>query len=455
MRGLHLGDRRLDCRLMRLVEALAAQPTASVPQACGDWAATKGAYRLWDSPRVKPEAIRAPHEQSTLQRIEGHSAVLVVQDTTNLDFTHHPATTGLGYLDASTHQGLKVHSALAVSVEGLPLGLVHQEVWTRDPEELGKHHTRRQRETREKESQRWLTGVKASQEAIDERIGVIVVADREADIYDLFAQPRRARVDILVRAAHNRRVTHEARYLWDAIRQSPKRGTLALTLRRKDGKPSREARLAIRYETMSILPPRNRRKRASLQPVSVQVILAEEEEPPPDVKPVSWLLLTTLPLNSFQDATRCLQWYAYRWLIERYHYVLKSGCRVEHLQLENGDRLQRALATYCIVAWRLLWLTYEARQKPSAPCDTVLETHEWQSLYCTIHKTHVPPATAPTLRDAVHWTARLGGFLDRRADGEPGVKTIWRGLIRLHDIADTWRLLHADSQLDPGLMGKA
>jgi len=384
-----------------------------------------------------------------LKRIEGRSTVLVVQDTTNLDFTHHPATEGLGYLDAATHRGLKVHSALAVSIEGVPLGLVHQEVWARDPEGLGKRHTRRRRETREKESQRWLTVVKASQEAINEEIQVIVVADREADIYDLFAEPRREKVDILIRAAHNRRVLHEARYLWDALRESPKRGTLKVTLRRKGGKPSREARLTIRYETMSIVPPRHHRRRASLQPIVVQAISAQEEEPPPGITPVSWLLLTTLPVNSVQDAIRCLEWYAYRWLIERYHYILKSGCRVEELQLRNADRLQRALATYCVVSWRLLWLTYEARKKPNAPCDVVLETHEWQSLYCTIHKTHIPPSVPPTLHQAVHWIARLGGFLGRRADGEPGVKTIWRGIMRLHDITATWQLLHADSQLDP------
>jgi len=443
LRYAQLGDARLNRRLVRLVEDLAAQPTASVPQACGDWAATKGAYRFWDSPRVKLEAIGAAHRQSTIERLRRHSTILVLQDTTDLDFTHHPVTQGLGPLDHPTHQGLKVHSALTASTQGVPLGLIHQEVWARDPEAVGKRHRRRQRETKDKESQRWLTAQAAGQEAVPEGIRGIAIADREADIYDLFAAPRQPGVHLLIRAAHNRRVSHEARYLWDAIRQSPVRGQLTIELRRKEDQPPRQATLTVRYTTLAIHPPRHHRRRASLRPIPLQVILAEEENPPPGVTPLCWLLLTTLPVTTFEEAVQCVRWYSYRWLVERYHFVLKSGCRLEELQLEKAERIQRALATYCIVAWRLLWLTYEARQNPDAPCDTVLEAHEWQALSCTIHKTPIPPTASPTLHEAVRWIAQLGGFLGRKHDGEPGVKTIWRGLRRLHDIAATWELLHS------------
>jgi hypothetical protein len=136
-----------------------------------------------------------------------------------------------------------------------------------------------------------------------------------------------------------------------------------------------------------------------------------------------------------------LRWYSYRWLIERYHYVLKSGCRLEQLQLESAERIHRALATYSIVAWRLLWITYLARYHPDCPADTVLETQEWQALYCTIHNTPLPPESPPPLHTCVRWIARLGGFLGRKHDGEPGVKTIWQGLRRLHDITQTWLLV--------------
>lgn len=445
LQHVELGDTRLNRRLMRLVDDLAAHPTASVPQASGSWAATKGAYRFWDSKRVKAEAIRSAHRQRTVKRFKGHSTVLVLQDTTDLDFTNHPATKGLGHLDHSTRQGLKVHSALTVSTQGVPLGLIHQKVWARNPKSMGKRHLRRQLETKKKESQRWLSALRASQEAIPEGIGVITIADREADIYDLFATDRRPGSNLLIRASHNRRVSHEARYLWEAIRQSPLKGQLTVELRRKDDQPPRKATLTVRYTTLSIHPPRNRKRRASLKPIEVQVILVEEESPPPGVLPVCWLLLTTLSVTTFEEALQCIRWYSYRWLVERYHFVLKSGCRLEELQLEKAIRLKRALATYCIVAWRLLWLTYEARRNPDVSCDEVLEAHEWQALYCMIHKTSIPPATPPTLHDAVGWIARLGGFLGRKHDGEPGVKVIWRGLRRLHDIAATWELLHLPS----------
>lgn len=182
--------------------------------------------------------------------------------------------------------------------------------------------------------------------------------------------------------------------------------------------------------------------------MKLQVVLAEEENPPFDVSPISWLLLTTLEINEFDSAGRCVKWYTFRWLIERYHYVLKSGCGIEELQLETARRINMALATYSIVAWRLLWLTIEARSNPDLPCDRILEACEWQSLCATINNNPIPPKNPPSLQEAVRMIATLGGFLGRKGDGQPGVKTIWRGLRRLHDIAATWKLLHSTSQAD-------
>jgi hypothetical protein len=152
--------------------------------------------------------------------------------------------------------------------------------------------------------------------------------------------------------------------------------------------------------------------------------------------------LTNRPVNTFEEAQQCVRWYGLRWLVERYHFVLKSGCCIEARQLETNERLERCLGVYAIVAWRLLWLTYQARQTPHAPCTVALETYEWQALYCYIHRTSTPPAEPPSLHQVVRWIAQLGGFLGRKGDGEPGVKVLWRGWQRLHDIAETWRLSH-------------
>ena len=441
LRHVELGDARLNRRLVHTVGALSARPNGSISEVFdGNWADIKGIYRFWDSDRVSPDAIGDAHTQSTLERLEGHKVVLAIQDTTSFDFTHHPATKGLGPLEHPFLRGLSMHSVLLATPQRVPLGIIHREVWARDPKTVGKRHRRRQLETKDKESQRWLTALKVTQELVPEDATVITIADREADIYDLLALPRRARHELLIRATHDRRVNHQAGKLWKAIEQSPVRGEVTIRLKRKDNKPARKATLTIRYETLEVRPPAYREKREALKPISIQVVLAQEEDPPQNVAPVKWLLYTTLPVNTFQDAVQCVELYSCRWLIERFHFVLKSGCNLEKLQLQEAQRIEKALATYCIVAWQLLWLTYEARQNPDISCDGVLASHEWQSLYCTVHKTSMPPDKPPTLREAVRWIAKLGGFIGRRRDGEPGVKTIWRGLRRLHDISETWKL---------------
>lgn len=447
LRYVQLGDARLNRRLMKMVEDLSSHPESSVPQACGDWASTKAAYGFWKNDKVEPEAINQAHKHSTVERLSSHDTVLNLQDTTDLNFTGHGKKQGMGYLDHPAAKGLKVHSCLAVSTQGVPQGLIHQQVWARDPKTIGKKHNRSKLKTKDKESQRWLDTLTASQDAIPADKQVITIADREADIYDLFALPRREGSHLLIRMSHNRRVesigSHEARYLWEAVRESPILGEVTIDIGRRGDQPARKATLTMRIAQLSICPPANRPDKSSLSSIPVYMVLAEEDVAPSGVKPVCWLLLATFPVETFDDAIRCLRYYSYRWLIERYHFVLKSGCGLEKLQLETGDRIHRALATYTIVAWRLLWLTYEARHAPDSPCDKVLETYQWQALYCYSHKTSVPPVTPPSLHEAVVMIAKLGGFLARKSDGEPGVKTIWRGLCRLHDIASTWKLLHA------------
>jgi hypothetical protein len=438
---IDLGDGRRNKRLIRIVEDLSAQPDSSVAQASGSVAATKAAYNLWKSPYIQADDIRASHRASTIERIKKNEIVLAIQDTTNIDLTSHPATTGVGYLDHRKSSGLKVHSTLAVSSNGVPLGIIEQQVWAREPENLGIAKKRRQRETKQKESQRWLEGLENTQNLIPPSIKVITIGDSEADIFDLFSLKRRENSHLLIRGTHNRKVDHCAKYLHLAIRQIQASGTLTVEVKRSPEHSARLAKLTIRFASFDIQVPSHHIGRLQLKPVRLQVILVTEENPPPATNPIIWLLITSLEINSLEDAAKCVQWYSSRWLIERYHYTLKSGCGIEKLQLSTARRLNMALATYTIVAWRLLWLTYQARVNPDLPCDAVLELNEWQSLCATIHNNPIPPEKPPSLHDAVRMIATLGGFLGRKSDGEPGVKTIWRGLRRLHDIAATWQLL--------------
>lgn len=207
----NLGDARRNKRLIRIVEDLATQPASSVPQACGNIAATSAAYDFWKSPYFQPRDIRKAHTASTIERIKEHQEILAIQDTTNIDLTDHPATRGTGYLDNRKSSGLKVHSTLAATSNGVPLGIIDQQVWVRELENLGIAKKRRQRETQQKESQRWLDGLEITQKLIPADIQVVTVADSEADIFDLFNQKRPENSHLLIRGTHNRKVDHCAK----------------------------------------------------------------------------------------------------------------------------------------------------------------------------------------------------------------------------------------------------
>jgi hypothetical protein len=429
-----LGDRRLNQRLVQMVSDLASRPESSLPQASTTWAATKAAYRFFDNDRVLPQAIRAAHQHALCARLPDTGPLLVVQDTTLLDFTRHPATTGLGHLIHRHHTGLLVHSALLLSDAGVPLGLVHQHVWARDPQRRGQRRQRRHRPTATKESQRWLDTLATTEAALPAERAVVTLADREADFYDLLATPRRPGHHLLLRAKGRRSVSHEARLLGPALRAQPAAGQHAVELRRGDERPARTAVLTLRSGAFRINPPATHLRRKELPPLQIWAVLAEEESPPAGQKPVCWLLLSTQPVTTPAEAVQAVQRYSRRWLVERWHFVLKSGCRIEQLQLETAARLQRAIATYSIVAWRLLWLTYQARQQPQASCAEVFEPVHWQVLHQVIHPHQPVPNTPPTLAVAVEQVARLGGFLARRRDGSPGVAVLWRGLRRLQDL---------------------
>jgi hypothetical protein len=446
------GDARLSKRLVRIVADKLAKPTASIPHASGSWAATKATYRFLSSQQVAADSIRAAHADATCSRIQPYDTVLVLQDTTELLYTSHPHTTGMGQLDHAGSKGLKVHSALAATLDGVPLGLVQQSVWARHAAEKGRKARKRPQEARE--SQRWLTTLAEAQKAIPAPTRLIVVADREADIYPLFIAPRDERTDLVIRATYNRGLVGGSK-LHDAVERVTWQGSRTVTIPQNGSRAARSATVQIGWTTVQLLPPQDYPRPASAPRPTLQLVVVEEPEPPAGVKPLRWLLWTTLRVTSWDEAIAVVDAYRRRWLIERYHYVLKSGCGIEQLQLEAAERLERALAICCIVAWRLLWLTYQARATPEVPCTKVFARHEWQALVCTIQQTAEPPSEPPTLHEAVRMIAQLGGFLARTGDGEPGVKTIWRGLTRLEDIAATWLLLRGttDHQLDRSLMG--
>lgn len=437
-----LGDLRRTQRAAQVLAALAARPGASLPAASADAAATKAAYRLLANAAVTPDALLASHVEATRQRLQGQPVILALQDTTDLNYTAHPALDGAGRLHSARQTGLLVHSVLAVTPEGVPLGLLDQHVWTRDPATVGTRHTRRHRPTAQKESQRWLAAQAATFHAVPPDTTVITIADREADLFDLFAQPRGAHQHLLIRATYNRRITQEARYLWPAVQATPVADVASIPVGRRGDREPDEALLTLRWTPVTLQPPRHHRQRAQAAPVPVTAILIEEPTPPTDQPPIQWLLLTTLAVPDAATAWACVRAYALRWRIERYHDVLKSGCRLEDRQLRTVARLERLLALCAIVAWRLLWLTYAARADPEQPCTVALPAPAWQVLWRATQRGAPLPPHPPSLGQTVRQIAQLGGFLGRAGDGEPGVTVLWRGWRRLEDLVIGWQMAH-------------
>jgi hypothetical protein len=275
------------------------------------------------------------------------------------------------------------------------------------------------------------------------QVHALVVSDRESDVYEYFVHPRRDNVDLLIRACQNRRLDESVQNLWPTVSNSPVRGTVQVDVGRSAKQPARQANCQVYYQQVTVLPPKKRpASLPKLAPVVLWAVLVKEQHPPAGVKALEWLLLTTCPVRSFEQALLMLHYYACRWIIERFHFVLKSGCGVEKRHLEHRERLIRFLAIANIVAWRLLWQTYLARADSDLPCTTVLADWEWKALYCFIHKTASTPDVPPTLEQVTRWLAKLGGFLGRAGDGSPGVEVLWRGWRRLFDITATWLIFN-------------
>jgi hypothetical protein len=443
------GDLRLDNRLAQLTEQMSSMSLANLPQILTDWASLKAGYRFVNNARVSHRGIIATEQQATVQRIEADtdSMLLVVQDTTSFNFAGRAALEGLGVLEDNRTPGFFAHSTLAVSEQGVPLGLLGQQVWSRAQNLDRDKEAHKQKPITEKESFKWLQGM---QQLPNSAKCVVTIGDREADVYELFQEAADQGVDYVVRASCNRRL-EDAPLLRDHLGQISAADTYTLTVRRQVNQSEREARVELRYTTVTLLPPKRPKSAVvmALHPITVQVVAVQEVDPPADVKePIHWILLTTLPVHNLDDAYRIVRYYTYRWLVERFHYVLKSGgCNFEASQLRTVEALQRLLALCSRVAWQLLWLTYEARQNPDQPCTSILTQTEWQALTAFTTKSNTPAHSPPTLQQVVRAIAQLGGFIGRKSDGEPGVKTLWRGWQRFQDIVATWSLFYPSSDV--------
>jgi hypothetical protein len=446
-----LGDRRLLKRVCQLARDFEAQPQANIPQACGTVATTRAAYRFFEHREVNMQKLLASHHAATMERIaaEKPAVVLAVQDSTSLSFAAHPQMRGTGPLNNKKDKatGFWMHDTMAYSVEGRALGLIDVQLWARA--EVGSAKHRHRRPIEEKESVKWLKSFAAAarlQRQVGEEVVVVSVGDREADIYELFvrALSETGNPKLLVRAdARQRSVDGGEQKVWQYMRKLPVTGQRLVNLPRKGSRRARVAELEIRFAQVQLDPPEVKRR---LGQVRLWAVYVTELNAPAGAEPVEWMLWTTVPVGSDEEAWKKVEWYRRRWEIEEFHRTLKSGCRTEDRQLEDRASFENCLAIDLVVAWRIQNAKKLAREQADLPAAELFDKHEIQVLNA-LSKPEEQHALL-TVHRAVRLTAQLGGFLGRKGDGEPGSITLWRGMTRLRAMKEGWQLalahLHTD-----------
>jgi hypothetical protein len=430
--------------LVRICASLAARPGLSFSAACGP-ALRQAAHRLFEHQQTTAAKLLHGHVQQTAARCSDYPLVIAIQDTTTLEYAGLKATVGLGPInDAETARGLFAHTVFAVAPDGMPLGLLGLQQWVRDPKTQGKTRDRRKKPPEEKESHKWRLGLQAVEAALPAQQPVLLIQDREGDVFDFLAAPRGPNTQLLVRASQPRVVelpvaAGEAAgprgTLFDFAASAPVVASTTARLGRKTRQPAREARLEVRATALMVRPPA--RRGVPQVPQRLWVVQARESEPPEGEEAVEWVLLTTMELPDAKTACQAVGYYALRWGIERLHFTVKSGCQAERLQFDDATSIQHALALYFVVAWRLLYLTHLARTEPERPAHDLLATEELAVL------TQAEGKPVTTAQAAVRAVAKLGGHETYRNAPEPGVKRLWLGLRRLEAMVEGWRLARA------------
>ena len=441
-------DARHGTRLRKLLAQLSENIGGSIPWASQDWANTKAAYRFFSNPRISEAQILGGHFQATRERIAACGAViLMLHDTTEFTF-HRKDTAPVGILHKSytrkdkkgrplhyTVCGILMHSSLAVTTEGLPLGLAAIKFWTREEFKGCNALKKKINPTRvpieRKESYRWLENLRQSTALFRHPERCIHIGDREGDIYELFCTAQQLGTHFLVRTCVDRLAGDGSGTISEEMKHVPLQGLHRIEVRNKHGKVS-DAVLEIRYCRLVVLPPIGKQK--NYPPLVLTVIYAQERGQPQGRERIDWKLLTDLPVQSCLQAIEKLEWYAQRWKIETFHKILKSGCRAEESRLRSAERLVNLVAILCILSWRISWMTMINRTEPGIAPEVGFTELELYLLDTLITDKTSAGKHGKSLGTYLLKLAQLGGYLARAHDPPPGNKVIWRGLTRLTDI---------------------
>jgi hypothetical protein len=429
-----LGDRRRTKRLVNIATHLAQSPGGTLPQAFPQWSDLKAAYRFFNQPKTTFEQIQSPHWQSTGAACQAPGQYLLIEDTTELDYTAHPMTEEMGCIGNGRGRGLLLHSTLAMRIEGwdleerpqaIALGLLHQQCWSRWPHPKRKgRETRRQLMSRSRESQRWPAALEQGRPPAGSTW--IYVADRESDFYEPVERCQRQGTDFVIRGFHDRVLSQGEGHLKEQVAKAPVCGCLSVEVRARAGRAARTAQVEMRALAVSLNGPR--RPEGKRPDFSLNVVEVREVGAPAGVQALHWLLLTSLPCDTWTQVRRIIGVYTMRWCVEEYHKALKSGAGAEDSQMERAYRIESLVAVLGVVAVRLFNTKWLARTRPNQPVNPKVFGPE---LLALLAAKFGQPDGGWTHRATLVAVARVGGFLARKSDGMPGWQTIWRGWNRL------------------------
>lgn len=431
---------------------MAAAPGQSLPKQCENWGDLKAAYNFMGHPEVTPDLIQSTHRQLVREDCQAHPVILVVQDTTELDFTSHVTVTGLGPIGDGHGRGLLQHSALAVTPSGSLLGVLGQAWKTRVPVPEGE--TRKERRERPKESDYWPEMV-AAVGTLGAGTRLVHVTDRGGDDFTTMTACRNhENVGFLIRAQHDRCVNGNTDKLWSYLRAQPAAGYRDIPVQARDGHPDRVARLTIRFAHVQLDPPKGDPR--FREPLAVWVVYAVEEHPPVGVEAIDWMLLTSETVNTFEQACERIDWYTCRWRIEEWHKAEKTGCRLEASQLKDAEAIKCLAALVAVIAVRMIQLRELAQMATAPPVgdgqDPNSPAHQPEALQAVVPRSwvavvaYLAKCRPERLTPRLFWLtiAKRGGYIGRKSDGLPGWQTIWRGWYDVMFMVHGWEM-HEDA----------
>jgi hypothetical protein len=451
--GVEFGDKRLNNRVLELLDKAAKQPQASLNTMFHTRKEIQACYRFFSNDLVNEHQIFEPHLQESYKRSAQHPIVLSLSDTTSLNYTTRKTLKDSGYISSNNAQGFFLHANIAVTPDRLHLGVISQKFWAREKEKPGRS-LREYKPLVEKESYRWIEGYRDACKLASncQETQVIHITDREGDIFELFKEYESIKskgkaADYIVRSNHDRTVYPEgkaSRSLIEELESSKKLGEISFEIIKREDNTVRRVRQSVQAASVTI----KSRYGADIPNVKVTLnaIYLKEIDPPQGEKAIIWCLLTSCPIDTLEGIKSIVEYYLCRWEIEVFFKTYKSGCKVEEKSLRSAERLYPLFSLFLIIAWRVNFLMHMSRINPNISCEAYFDRSEWKAGYIAATRNKQLPINAPTMGEMIGYIGKLGGHLGRKNDPLPGVKAIWTGICKLTHYADAWDLFGPEAK---------